>query len=1002
MRGSSQKDISVFEFGGDEDMVESVSSEIVKKFTSTNPSTKNSDLTKDAFLQVFRRGHNVQQSGINDASSDDGKSNNCVSYGIGSSEKEFSVEEETPQFGQQSGINNVVCVDFVESSDDGKCNNCASYAIGSSEKDFSVEEETPQFGDILVSNSMTSDDVSHISQDNFETGNLIPGCLRVDSLAIECLSPGVPCVGSTQLNSTLLELPSDRKHVDVVSDDDESLKAGSPSISSSDCAETEGAIERPTSDYCTGYVGMEMEIDTEVTVSPDYVTYGHRYFTQCQLTFYSDYIKLEDSNACGDYEPYSYEWAVDDVIHIRCQWKESVEVASVALLLRRTTPVGVENLHASSGIVKLAFAVEDPQWLEKQQKITSLASRYKAIWNVRLDDEIANEVDDFMGQTGIFVLKHFFSNDINSSFDEPSEEVVYPKGDPDAVSISKRDVKLLEPETFVNDTIIDFYIKYLKNEIRTEDKHRFHFFNSFFFRKLADLDKDPGSALEGRAAFQRVRKWTRKVNIFEKDYIFVPVNFNLHWSLIVICHPGEVALFKDHEIDKAPKVPCILHMDSIKGNHQGLKNLVQCYLWEEWKERHEESSEDVQLKFKNLRFVPLELPQQENLYDCGLFLLHYVELFLEEAPVNFSPFKISKFSNFLNMDWFPPTEASHKRFTLRKLICELFDEHSEETPPANGINLHHSSQIPENDTEIEPGVELLSEQCTLPKKTSLGNSLCSTVNRGIEMQLLAISSPDGVQYDKQTRVVLQKLFEQGPTATSCHDERYERFHQNTPSQKSDCTLSPIEEDLETGEQFISSPSDRGGYPLPDGIACVTSYSAKDVAVLERSKENSDDDSSSELLGYESPHSAEIGVDGHPLPLQSRDVMSFNEHKETENLRNLRSVSPEICEAAASGSSERPETGIVDDSEESDSQEVDAIGESKESGESVSSRQETLPASSRQDIESTENDDCTGDGVQLISVVSETRLKKQVNKRRKLMVPEGERRRTRRVGRECLP
>ena len=46
-----------------------------------------------------------------------------------------------------------------------------------------------------------------------------------------------------------------------------------------------------------------------------------------------------------------------------------------------------------------------------------------------------------------------------SSFDEHFEEVVYPKGDPDAVSISKRDVDLLQPETFVNDTIIDFYIQ---------------------------------------------------------------------------------------------------------------------------------------------------------------------------------------------------------------------------------------------------------------------------------------------------------------------------------------------------------------------------------------------------------------------------------------------------------------------------------------------------------------------------------------------------------------
>lgn len=67
--------------------------------------------------------------------------------------------------------------------------------------------------------------------------------------------------------------------------------------------------------------------------------------------------------------------------------------------------------------------------------------------------------------------------------------------------------------------------RYLKNQIPDKEKPRFHFFNSFFFRKLADMDKNPSSASDGKAAFLRVRKWTRKVNLFAKDYIFIPVNF---------------------------------------------------------------------------------------------------------------------------------------------------------------------------------------------------------------------------------------------------------------------------------------------------------------------------------------------------------------------------------------------------------------------------------------------------------------------------------------------
>ncbi|XP_045831118.1 ubiquitin-like-specific protease 1D [Trifolium pratense] len=109
------------------------------------------------------------------------------------------------------------------------------------------------------------------------------------------------------------------------------------------------------------------------------------------------------------------------------------------------------------------------------------------------------------------------------------EPFVYPKGDPDAVCLTKTDVELLNPATYINDTIIDFYILYLKNKMQKQKKPSFHFFNSFFYPKLAG---------DRKSAFRSVRKWTRKVNLFEKDYIFIPVNFKYHWSLIVICHPA--------------------------------------------------------------------------------------------------------------------------------------------------------------------------------------------------------------------------------------------------------------------------------------------------------------------------------------------------------------------------------------------------------------------------------------------------------------------------------
>nr|KAJ0199009.1 hypothetical protein LSAT_V11C600331660 [Lactuca sativa] len=115
-----------------------------------------------------------------------------------------------------------------------------------------------------------------------------------------------------------------------------------------------------------------------------------------------------------------------------------------------------------------------------------------------------------------------------------------------------------------------------------------------------------------------------------------------------MCHLGEVAKYKDEEdVTELIKVPCVLHMDPIRGSHTGLKGLMQSYLKEEWKGRQQEASKDISSRFDNLRFISLELQQQPNSLDYGLFLLHYVELFLEQAPINFNPFKITKSVHFV-------------------------------------------------------------------------------------------------------------------------------------------------------------------------------------------------------------------------------------------------------------------------------------------------------------------------------------------------------------------
>ncbi|KAG2698746.1 hypothetical protein I3760_07G163300 [Carya illinoinensis] len=665
----------------------------------------------------------------------------------------------------------VHCVDVDASGCDRSCENAESYnPLHPEEENFAQKEELSVLDTGLHSSSVSQEHPDFTLETN-KSRNFPSELERKDS----CLEAPPP--GKGQIDYDLLKSPScSNDPVDVASDADESMNGNSPSSPTSEIADDGVSLNGYASDHCFGSMEMD-DIYMEVVLCPDYVIYRDIYCTAPLLTFSRSCIKISGSTPRENEGTFEFECGVDDLIDIGCQWMRRVDNVTIKLRVIAKDVAQTNNVCSTSGIEELKIAVVDPNWSHKQELITSMNVKYMAVWNVMVDTDLGMDGDELHGQ------RRYFPN-----FDQPFEDVVYPKGDPDAVSISKRDVDLLQPETFINDTIIDFYIKYLKNRIQPEDKHHFHFFNSFFFRKLADMDKDPTSASDGRAAFLRVRKWTRKVDIFEKDYIFIPINFNLHWSLIVICHPGEVARLEDEDLEKSPKISCILHMDSIKGSHTGIKNLIQSYLWEEWKERQKETREDISSKFLNLRFVSLELPQQENSFDCGLFLLHYLELFLAEAPDNFSPFKIINPSKFLNVNWFSPAEASLKRTLIQRLIFGLLKS-SPEVSSAACSDEEAPPEFPVNNKN-ETCLEFLSGRGS-PSIDHQDNISSCQAQPGLEMTLLSASSMSS-QCVNNSGLVLKEFLESGATAGSLLGQ-YSSFDHPSSYYRLNSAISPSEQ-----------------------------------------------------------------------------------------------------------------------------------------------------------------------------------------------------------------
>lgn len=458
---------------------------------------------------------------------------------------------------------------------------------------------------------------------------------------------------------------TDSELVSIISDDDDDNLSR---MSSNDFAEAAGSSGDPIpgQDEISSH-----EMGPSVVVYPEHVTYGGNCYQVAKLSFFCSFGRLYVSEKAGAMDSLILEWETVDIISIESRWSDTPETANICLRIKSENPKVVTS-GQNSGILEVEFSVCDPDWVSTQDKIKSLDAQYIEKWDVDLDSY------------------------------ESFEGITYLEGECDSISISKRDFQLLQPEKFINDTIVDFYVEHLK-KIKPADA-RVHFFNSFFFRKLADFDENRSQCIDAKGAFQRVRKWTKKLNLFQMDYIFIPVNFRLHWSLIVICHPGEVVNFTDDELASSLKVPCILHLDSIKGSHRGLEKCIRCYLWEEWKERNNDAAEDIFTKFMNLRFLRVEAPQQQNSYDCALFMLHYMELFVKQAPIYFSPL-----NNFINKDWFYPIEASLKRARIKRMIFELAKTNVQHGS-SPGCSDNSSYGLKDEDDD-EADVEILLETC---------------------------------------------------------------------------------------------------------------------------------------------------------------------------------------------------------------------------------------------------------------------------------------------------
>ncbi|NWW44757.1 SENP7 protease, partial [Pedionomus torquatus] len=204
--------------------------------------------------------------------------------------------------------------------------------------------------------------------------------------------------------------------------------------------------------------------------------------------------------------------------------------------------------------------------------------------------------------------------------------IVYPpppaKG---GLGVTREDLECLEYGEFLNDVIIDFYLKYLLLE--KAPKHladRVHIFSSFFYKCLTRTEKNSEGDLKVSAAqrrHRRVRTWTRHINIFNKDYIFVPVNEESHWYMAVICFPWlEEAVYE--ECPHQDSLYCQPHLSPLWSDRDNTRTGSVLTFPGNCKDEEEMDANSLFSKGGS------EIPASASVLDSGISEVNYNDLFL--------------------------------------------------------------------------------------------------------------------------------------------------------------------------------------------------------------------------------------------------------------------------------------------------------------------------------------------------------------------------------------
>ncbi|OTF73309.1 Ulp1 protease-like protein, partial [Euroglyphus maynei] len=303
---------------------------------------------------------------------------------------------------------------------------------------------------------------------------------------------------------------------------------------------------------------------------------------------------------------------------------------------------------------------------------------------IDIDDEDEEKCDDNQEQDK--------SIDKNNILDQailkyPNDEDIKP------IILYGHDLKCLREGQYLNDNIMNFYLKYyqINGQISQEIVDKMHIFDALFATHLLNVNTRKRQykylqdskmvvcsnfdSLEN--SYHKVlKKWTKDIDIFSKDFLLIPLVINGHWFLIILCYIGNVInvtpsssvmMITRQQNNETTKRPALIVMDSLDCNinRNQIFSCIIRYLQLELKEKR--SIETLSFKF-NFNQIFARVPQQQNTYDCGLFVLEYIERFLKNPEDIYNRLLRNKSAL---QNWFDSKTLHHKRAKIQQIILNM-------------------------------------------------------------------------------------------------------------------------------------------------------------------------------------------------------------------------------------------------------------------------------------------------------------------------------------------